>query len=96
MKRAHIFCCRYRQTLRAFHWREALFEAGHGLLAALYELAVNVCSVWWEKKKKKKGGTKNGINLNLLYCFPNLFHSSISRYFFLNIFSMSSQMNCRL
>lgn len=65
MKRAHIFCCRYRQTLRAFHWREALFEAKRGLFAALSVPAVNVCTVWWEGKKK--GGTKNWINLNFSY-----------------------------
>lgn len=97
MKRAHIFCCRYRQTLRAFHWREALFEAKRGLLAALCE-PVGKCLLCLVGEKKKKGGTKNWIHLNFLYCFfePLSFLHFEVFFFFRNIFSMSSQMNCRL
>ena len=72
LRGAHIFCCRYRQTLRAIHRREVLFKVKCGLLTASSKPTVNVCSVW-------RSGTKRLSWNNFLYCFSkcSLFHPSL-------------------
>lgn len=64
LRGAHIFCCRYRQTLRAIHQREVLFWVKCGLLTASSKPSVNVCSVWWSSTKRPNWN-------KLVYCFSS-------------------------
>lgn len=57
---AHIFCCRYRQTLRAIHRVRFYFKWRTDSSPSSRKPSVNVCSV-------QQSSTKTGLNFS--YCF---------------------------